>query len=82
VTGVSPTSGSAAGGDTVTVTGSGFTGTTGVSFGTATASNLLVASDTQLTVTSPQAAVGTVDVTVTTPAGTSAATSADQFTYS
>jgi hypothetical protein len=82
VTGVSPTSGSAAGGDPVTVTGSGFTGTTGVSFGTATASNLLVASDTQLTVTSPQAAVGTVDVTVTTPAGTSAATSADQFTYS
>ena len=82
VTGVSPTSGSVAGGDTVTVTGSGFTGATGVSFGTVAASNLVLVSDTQLTVTSPQAAAGTVDVTVTTPAGTSAATPADQFTYS
>jgi hypothetical protein len=42
-----------------------------------------VVSDTQLTVTSPAAsASGAVDVTVTTPAGTSATTSADQFTYS
>ena len=41
VTGVSPTSGSVAGGDTVTVTGSGFTGATGVSFGTVAASNLV-----------------------------------------
>ena len=83
VTGVSPTSGPVAGGDTVTVTGTGFTGTTGVSFGTVAATNLAVASDTQLTVTSPPAAAaGTVDVTVTTPAGTSAITPADQFTYS
>jgi hypothetical protein len=82
VTGVSPASGSVAGGDTVTVTGSGFTGATGVSFGTVAASNLIPVSDTQLTVTSSPAAAGTVDVTVTTPAGTSAATPADQFTYS
>jgi IPT/TIG domain-containing protein len=81
VTGVSPASGSAAGGDTVTVTGTGLTGASGVSFGTVAASNLAVASDTQLTVTSPSAAAGTVDVTVTTPAGTSAITPADQFTY-
>jgi hypothetical protein len=82
VTAVSPRFGSAKGGDTVTVTGSRFTDATRVSFGTAVASNLAVASDTELTVTSPPAAAGPVDVTVTTPAGTSAATPADQFTYS
>jgi hypothetical protein len=81
VTGVSPNSGPAAGGQDVTVTGSGFTGTTAVSFGTAAAPNLAVASDTQLTVTSPPGAAGTVDVTVTTPAGTSATTPAGQYTY-
>jgi hypothetical protein len=82
VTGVSPTSGSVAGGDTVTVTGSGFTGATGVSFGAGAASNLVVPSDNQITVTSPPAAgMGPVDVTVTTPAGTSATTPADQYAY-
>jgi hypothetical protein len=56
-------------------------GPTGVSFGAAAASNLAVVSDTALTVTSPRAAAsGPVDVTVTTPAGTSAPP-ADQFTY-
>jgi len=40
------------------------------------------AGDTSLTVTSPATSTaGTVDVTVTTPLGTSATSSADQFTY-
>ena len=78
MTGVSPASAPAAGGDTVTVTGSGFTGATGVSFGADAASNLVVPSDDQITVTSPPAAgVGPVDVTVTTPA----TTPADQYAY-
>jgi hypothetical protein len=84
VTGVNPPSGPVAGGGIVTVTGTGFTGATGVNFGKAAASGLAVASDgTSLTVTVPAAAdTGPVDVTVTTPAGTSAATPpADQFTY-
>lgn len=82
VTGVSPASGQAAGGDIVTVTGTGFTGATGVAFGPAPATNLIVAGDTTLTVTSPLGTAGTtVDVTVITPAGTSAATPADKFTY-
>jgi hypothetical protein len=80
VTGISPSSGNAAGGDSVTVTGSGFTGATDVGFGSANAATMTVDSDTQITVTSP-AGTGTVDVTVTTPAGTSATSSADQFTY-
>lgn len=66
----------------MTVTGSGFTNATGVRFGTVPATNLAMAGDTQLTVTSPPAtASGAVDVTVTTPAGTSGASAFDQFTY-
>jgi hypothetical protein len=82
VTGVSPISGSADGGDSVTISGSGFTGATGVNFGTVAATIQPGGTDTQLTVTSPPAnASGAVDVTVTTPAGTSATSAADQFTY-
>jgi hypothetical protein len=81
VTGVSPASERGAG-HTVTVTGSGFTNATVVHFGTMTATSLTVVSDTQLTVPSPTPTTpGTVDVTVTTPAGTSATSAADQFTY-
>ncbi|WP_051482063.1 IPT/TIG domain-containing protein [Paraburkholderia nodosa] len=80
VTGVSPTNGSVSGGTTVTVSGTGFTGATSVAFGAAGA-NFTIVSDSQLTTTSP-AGSGVVDVFVTTPSGTSAAASADQFTYS
>jgi hypothetical protein len=82
VTNVSPPGGPAAGGDIVVVTGIGFTNATGVSFGAVAALNLAVASDTQLTVTSPPVtAAGPVDVTVTNSAGFSAITPADQFIY-
>ena len=81
VTGISPPTGVARGGDLVTVTGTGFTGTIAVNFGSIPATNLTVVSDTQLTVTSPANAIGTVDVTITTPTGTSATSAADQFTY-
>ena len=81
VAGIDPTGGSLTGGVTVTVVGSGLTGATAVSFGTTAASNLVPVSDTQLTVTIPRNPAGTVHVTVTTPAGTSATTEADQFTY-
>jgi hypothetical protein len=82
VTGIYPATGPMAGGDSVTVTGSGFTGATGVNFGSAAATNMTVASDSQLTVTCPAAdADGAVDVTVTTPTGTSAISAADQFIY-
>ena len=81
VTGVSPNSGSTAGGTVVTVTGAGFTGVTGVAFGTTSAPTYTVDSDTQITVTSPARAAGTVDIRVTTSAGTSTATTADRFTY-
>jgi hypothetical protein len=82
VTGINPNTGPMAGGTNVTVTGTGFTGATAVNFGPVAVPNPTVTSDTQLTVASPQAAApGPVDVTVTTPAGASAASPADQFTY-
>ena len=62
------------------ITGTGFTGATGVMFG-ATAGTLTVDSATQITATSPPHAAGTIDVLVTTPAGTSPNTAADNFTY-
>ena len=80
VTGLSPTSGPAAGGTLVTITGTGFTGATAVNFGTTAATNLTVVSDTSITANSP-AGTGNVDVTVVTPAGTSPTSPADQFTF-
>ena len=84
VTGIVPARGTAAGGTSVTITGSGFTASqadTGVSFGGA-AAQFTIDSGTQITATSPPGTSGdTVHITVTAPAGTSAATAADQFTY-
>lgn len=80
ITSISPAGGSVAGGDTVTITGTGLTGATNVRFGPTSAAAMSVGSDTQITATSPSG-TGTVDITVTTPAGTSAASPADQFIY-
>ena len=80
VTALSPTSGTAAGGTPVTISGTSFTGATVVDFGTTAATHLDVVSDSEITADSP-AGTGAVDVTVTTPQGTSATSSADMFTY-
>jgi len=81
VAGVSPNAGPLAGGTSVTITGTGFTGATSVDFGGTAATNVNVVSATQITATDPAESAGTVDVTVTTPGGTSATSSADQFSY-
>ena len=67
---VSPSTGPVAGGNTVTITGTGLTLTTAVRFGSAAATGVTVVSDNQITVHAP-AGTGTVAVTVTTPGGTS-----------
>ena len=82
VSSVASTTGAIAGGDTVTITGSGFTGATAVHFGTLAATGVTVVNDTSITAISPATTTpGVVDVTVTTPLGTSATSSADHFTY-
>jgi PKD repeat protein len=81
VTAVAPRVGSTGGGTTVVVVGTGFTDATAVDFGGAPGTGLHVESDTRLQVTAPAHALGTVDVQVATPRGTSPVTSADEFTY-
>ena len=81
VTKISPTSGSKAGGALVTVTGTGFTGATAVRFGTSAGTSRTVVSATKITIISPAHATGVVNVTVTTPGGTSAIVAGDKFTY-
>ncbi|WFB05683.1 IPT/TIG domain-containing protein [Streptomyces sp. LX-29] len=74
---VIPPSGSAAGGDTVALLGSGFTGATAVAFGLNPATSFTVISDNLITAVAP-AGSGVVPVTVTAPSGTS---NAVNYTY-
>jgi hypothetical protein len=75
---IKPTQGTTKGGTSVTVIGIGLTGATQVLFGDAPAINVSVQSDTVVAAVTP-AGSGTVPVTVTTGAGTSAPTV--RFTY-
>jgi hypothetical protein len=79
ITALSPASGSIAGGTTVTLGGSDFSGATAVSFGGVPAALFPVQSDSSLTAVVPKTTKpGAVAVTVTTLGGTSAAV---PFTY-
>lgn len=66
---VEPTSGAAAGGETLTLTGTGFEGTTAVTVGGAAATDLVVVDDSTITVTTPATTAGAQDVVVTNPNG-------------
>jgi hypothetical protein len=81
VTGLSPSSGPGSGGTLVTITGSGLTGTTAVSFGSSAVSGLSVVDDGHVVVNTPAHSAGVVSVVVTTPGGTSPASAGSQFTY-
>ena len=81
VTGLSVDHGSASGGTSVTVSGSGFTGATDVAFGGFPAASFSVVSDTEITAVAPATPAGVADVLVVTPAGGSATTSSDHFTF-
>jgi hypothetical protein len=79
---ITPEFGPVTGGTTVTITGTNLNAASAVKFGTVPASSFTVESETKITATAPPSSkVGTVDVTVTTLAGTSPATRSDQFTY-
>jgi hypothetical protein len=81
VTGISPTIGPAAGGTTLKISGTGFTAATGVRFAGTAAASFTIHSDTSITAVSPAASAGTVDVSVTSEGGPSAASAMDQFTF-
>jgi plastocyanin len=78
---VSPRKGPPAGGTSVAITGTGFTGATEVKFGSVPAAGMTVNSDTSITATSPMEPAGVVDVRVTTPAGTSPVAGRDHFKF-
>jgi hypothetical protein len=73
VTLVTPASGPAGGGTSVTITGTNFGGTTSVTFGGAAATTFSVVDGTTITATVPTGSPGTASVIVTTPSGSNAA---------
>ena len=81
VTGTSHATGPTAGGNTVTITGVGFTGITRVSFGSTAATAIRTLSTTRLTVVAPRRPAGTVNVQLTGTYGRSALVVADRYTY-
>jgi hypothetical protein len=84
VYGLAPNSGTAAGGTSITINGTGFNSATSVSFGALTlpASAFSVGSDTTIVLSAPAGTASTtVDVTVATAAGTSPVTPADRYTW-
>ncbi len=81
VTKLKPKSGLATGGTSVTITGTNFAAPATVRFGVTLAKEVTVSSSTSITVVSPAGTAGTVDVTVTTPDGTSAISKKDHFKY-
>jgi len=78
VASISPAAGSGA--TTVTIDGAGFDYGSTVDFGTTPASSVTYVTPYELRAVAPPGS-GTVDVTVSTFAGTSVTTAADQFTY-
>ena len=77
---ITPTTGPSAGGTQITLTGTHLSAASTVKFGNQSATGVSVVSDTQLTAISPPG-TGTVDLTVTTPGGTSAITGTARFSY-
>lgn len=81
VTAMSPRVGAISGGTAVTVTGSGFTGTTAVRFGPTPATSFTVVDDATLTAVAPARPVGLVNVWVERPGGTNANVASSWFSY-
>jgi hypothetical protein len=75
---INPSQGPTTGGTTVTLTGTGMTGSTAVRFGSTNATSFTVHSATQITAVSPPRAAGAAAVTVVHPTGNSNSVT---FTY-
>lgn len=69
ITSISPSSGSAAGGTNVTISGSGFSAGSTVAFGSVAATGVSVGSSNQITATAPAGTQGQVTVLVTAQGG-------------
>ena len=80
VSGISPSSGTASGGTSVKITGTGFLSGATVTFGGIAGTNLAVPDSSTITVTTPSHAAGTVNVVVTNSIAQSA-TLTNAYTY-
>lgn len=80
ISAVSPTSGPAAGGGTITITGGGFQQGATVSIGANAATNVTVVDDTTITATIPAGTAGQANVRVSNPA-TAPFTKTNAYTY-
>lgn len=78
---LSPVYGPIAGGTTVTLIGSGFTGASSVTFQGVQATSVTVVSATEVTAVSPALAAGPAVIAVTTPQGSSDAPGIIDYTY-
>ena len=74
VSSISPASGQAAGGTSVTITGTNLTGATSVTIGGTAATGITVVDATTITATTPAGTAGAKDVVVTTPGGSGTGT--------
>jgi hypothetical protein len=81
ITGISPATGLTTGTNTVTITGTGFVGTTTVDFRALPATGVVVVSPSEITAVVPAQAAGVDNVFVTNSVGTSGAVAADDYTY-
>ncbi len=70
---LTPDKGPVSGGTTVEIIGSGLYGATSVNFGSTEITTIVKESDTKISIVAPAGTAGVVNVTVTTPAGTSTA---------
>jgi hypothetical protein len=80
VSSVSPDTGPTAGGTKVDIFGGELSGATAVHFGLVAATSFTVKGQ-KIVAIAPAQSAGAVDITVTTPAGTSGTSSADEYTY-
>ena len=80
ISSIAPATGSALGSTTVTIDGGGFTPSTEIDFGTVPATSVSYVSPFEVKAVSPPGS-GSVNVTATTFAGSSATSPADLFTY-
>lgn len=80
ITGIAPSTGPTAGGTSVVISGTNLNTVTGVTFGGVPAASFIVTANNQITAVSP-AGTGVASIRVTTDAGTTPDTAADDFTY-
>jgi hypothetical protein len=81
ITGVTPGSGPTTGGTKITITGLQMTTASTVMFGSVPATSFHVTSATKVTAVDPPQAAGVVNITITSPKGTSVVGELDQFFY-